>query len=256
MATAPRSARDCFAEAAEAAGRPMSRDALEHYFFRAEGRIARYVREGMTEEGAAMRAGRELGDEAAVARAIEKRQARVNMLAQEGLNARVIPGRDLDSVIAVIDGVQRKGAFKDAALSLNAMGGQRVRNTVNAFFHDLRDAGMDRAFKKADPAFERDVANELGRIDDPTWGRDTGNAQAKRLAEIIHKHQDALRLAENDAGAYVGKLDQYIARQTHNRAKIIRVGEDAWIEAIRPKLAARTFDDMLPDEIDGFLRHA
>lgn len=254
MATAPKSAKDCFAEAAEAAGRPMSRDALEHYFFRAEGRINRYVREGMTPEGAAMRAGKELGDEAAVARAVEKRQARINMLAQEGLNARVIPGRELDSVLAVIDGVQRRGAFKDAALSLNAMGGQRVRNTVNAFFHDLRNAGMDRAFKTADPAFERDVANELGRIDDPTWGRDTGNAQAKKMAEIIHKHQDALRLAENDAGAFVGKLDQYIVRQTHNRAKIIRAGEDAWVTYIRPKLAARTFDDLLPDEIDGFLR--
>ena len=60
MATAPKSAKDCFAEAAEAAGRPMSRDALEHYFFRAEGRINRYVREGMTPEGAAMRAGRRL----------------------------------------------------------------------------------------------------------------------------------------------------------------------------------------------------
>ena len=254
MATAPKSAKDCFAEAAEAAGRPMSKDDLEFYFERANARINRYTREGMTQEGAAMRAGKELGDEAAVARAIEKRQARINMLAQEGLTARVVPGRDLDSVIAVIDGVQRKGAFKDAALSLNAMGGQRVRNTVNAFFHDLEDAGMDKAFKKADPAFERDVANELGRIDDPTWGRDTGNAQAKKMAEIIHKHQDALRLAENDAGAFVGKLDQYIARQTHNRAKIIRAGEDAWVAGIRPKLAARTFDDMLPDEIDGFLR--
>lgn len=254
MATAPRTAKDCFAEAIEAAGRPLSREALEEYFTAAQGRINRYVAEGMTPDGAAMRAGKDLGDEAAVARAIEKRQARINLMAQEGLRARTIPNRELESVEAAIAGVQRKGAFKDAALSLDAMGGQRVRATTNAFMHDMDQAGLTKAFKRADPTFEREVANELGRLDDPTWGRDTGNAQAKRMAEIIHKHQDALRLAENDAGAFIGKLDQYLARQSHDRFKIKRAGYEAWRDATLPRLAERTFEDMLPQDREPWLR--
>lgn len=254
MAQRPRTSQDCFAEAAEAAGRPLSREALEDYFLRAEGRIARYTREGMTPESAAARAGRDLADEAAVARAIEKRQARINVLAQEGLRARVVEGRELESVEAAIAGVQRKGAFRNAALSLDAMGGQRVKRTMNAFMHEMDQAGLSKAFSKADPAFERDVANELGRLDDPTWGRATGNAQAKRMAEIIHKHQDALRLAENDAGAFIGKLDQYLARQSHDRFKIKRAGYEAWRDATLPRLAERTFDDILPEEREGWLR--
>ena len=254
MAQQPRNSMDCFREAAEAAGRKRSVDALEEYFFRAQGRINRYVREGLTADAAAIRAGRELGEEAALARAIEKRSARINALAQQNLGAREVADRSFDSVLSVIDGVENKGAFRNAALSLRAMGDMRVRQSLNAFFHDLNDAGLVRAFQKADPAFERDVANELGRLDDPTFGRDTGNAQAKRMAEIIHRHQDAMRLAENAAGAWIGKLDQYIARQTHDRWKIRKAGYDAWHDYIVPKLSERTFQDMLPEDIEPWLR--
>lgn len=254
MAKMPRNTQDCFREAAEAAGRRVSADALEEYFFRAQGRISRYSREGMTPDAAAMRAGRELGEEAAVARAIEKRQARINALAMDGLRSRQVPDRPLDSIMSVIDGVENKGAFRNAALSVRAMGDMRVRNTLNAFFHDLESEGLVKAFKKADPAFERDVANELGRIDDPTFGRDTGNAQAKRMAEVIYRHQDAMRLAENEAGAFIGKLDQYITRQSHDRFAVKKAGYEGWRDAIMPRLSERTFQDMLPEEVEPWLR--
>jgi hypothetical protein len=258
MAKMPRNTQDCFREAAEAAGRKLGPDALEDYYFRAQGRIGRYVREGLSPEAAAMRAGQELGEEAQLARAIEKRQARVNAMARTGLTDRAMPGRFFDSAMAVIDGVENKGAFKNAALSLRAMGDMQVRDRTNAFFHDLDQAGLVKPFKGhwwrgPDPTFERDVANELGRIDDPTWGRDTGNSQAKKMAEIIHRHQDALRLAENDAGAFIGKLDQYLARQSHDRFKIQRAGYEKWRGYITPKLGERTFQDMLPHEIEPFL---
>lgn len=254
MAQAPRNTMDCFREAAEAAGRKMSADALEDYFFKAQGRIARYERSGLAPDAAAMRAGQELGEEAKLARAIEKRQARINHMARQGLSARAIALRFYDSALSVIDGVENKGAFKNAALSLRAMGDAHVRRSTNAFMHALDQAGVLGAFKKADPAFERDVANELGRIDDPTWGRDTGNAQAKRMADIIYRHQDALRLAENAAGAYIGKLDQYIARQSHDRFKIKRAGFPEWSKFIFPRLSERTFQDMLPEDVAPFLR--
>lgn len=261
MASMPRNTQDCFREAAEAAGRKMSADALEDYFFRAQGRIGRYVREGLTPEAAAMRAGQELGEEAQLARAVEKRQARVNALARTGLSDRAMAGRYLDSAMAVIDGVENKGAFKNAALSLRAMGDMQVRDRTNAFYHDLNDNGLVKAFKGhwwrgPDPAFERDVANELGRLDDPNWGRDTGNSQAKKMAEVIHRHQDALRLAENDAGAFIGKLDQYLVRQSHDRWKIVKAGYEKWRDFVAPRLSERTFQDMMPDEIDGFLKQA
>lgn len=259
MAGAPRNSQDCFREAAEAAGRKLGPEALEEYFFKAQGRINRYANEGLTLEAAAMRAGTELGDEARMARAIEKRGARINQMAQRGLRGRELPTRLLDTAVAVVDGVENKGAFRNAALSLRAMGDARAQKATSAFFHDLQDAGLVDVFKGhwwrgPDPAFERDVANELGRIDDPAFGRDTGNGQAKRMAEIIHRHQDALRLAANDAGAYIGKNDQYLARQSHDRFKIKKAGYATWRDSIAPKLSDRTFQDMLPEDVEPFLR--
>ena len=255
----PRNTLDCFREASEAAGRKMSADALEDYFFRAQGRINRYVREGLSPDAAAMRAGQDLGEEAQLARAIEKRQARINQLARQGLSSRAIAGRFFDSAMALIDGVENKGAFRNAALSLRAMGDMQVSNRLNAFMHDLDQAGLRDVFKGhwwrgPDPAFERDVANELGRIDDPTFGRDTGNSHARKMAEIIHRHQDALRLAENAAGAYIGKLDQYIARQSHDRFAIRKAGYEKWRDYTMPRLGERTFQDMLPEEVEPFMR--
>lgn len=259
MAKMPRTTQDCFREAAEAAGRKLSADALEEYYFRAQGRINRYVAEGLTPDAAAMRAGTELGEAAKLARVIEKREARINALAKGDLGKREVPGRLLDSALSVIDGVEHKGAFRNAALSLRAQGDARVRSTLNALFHDLRDAGLDGVFnggffRRIDRAFERDVMNEMARLDDPAWGRDTGNSHAKRMAEILHRHQDAMRLAENAAGAWIGKLDQYITRQSHDRFKIRRAGYEKWREFIVPKLAERTFQDMMPHDVEPWLR--
>ena len=246
----------CFAAASKAAGRKLDEREMEFYFEKSQGRMNRYIREGMTPEQAADRAGADLGDEAKLARAIERRQARINALRQTGLTERVVPGRLVDSALAVVGGLAEwKGAFRNSALSLDAMGLSRVADTTHAFMTDLENSGLLKAFRKADPNFERDVANELGRMDDPTWGRDTGNAQAKRMAEVIYKHQDAMRLAENDAGAYIGKLDQYMTRQSHDRHKIAAAGFEQWRDFIQPRLGERTFQDMLDQfERDQFMR--
>lgn len=253
MAIAPRNFQDCFADAARAAGRRLDDDEADFYFSQAQARIGRYVRDGLTPEAAAARAGQELGAEARLARAIEKRQARVNAMAKDGLLAREVPGRLYDSAEAVIAGVHNRRTFEGAALSIDAMGAAEARNRLNAFTHELNDAGLLKAFKKGNADFERRVINELGRIDDPTWGRETGDAQAKRMAEIIHKHQDALRLSLNDAGAWIGKLDQYITRQSHDGVRIAKAGFEAWRDFIEPRLSDRTFLDVPDADRQQFL---
>lgn len=253
MAKPPTGFKKCFADASAAAGKTLDADDLDFYFTQAQARINHYVREGLTQDAAAIRAGQELAGEARLARALEKRQARVNHFAKQGLLAREVPGRLYDSAEALIAGVHTRGTFRNAALSLDAMGTAQVRERMNRMLNELDDAGLVGAFKASDPVFERRVANEMGRIDDPTWGKDSGDAKAKQMAAILHRHQDALRLAQNDAGAWIGKLDQYIARQSHDGERIQRAGFEAWRDFIAPRLAERTFADVLPQDREAHL---
>ena len=264
----------CFAAASEAAGRELSDDDLDTLFSRAQSRISRYTREGLTPAQAAQRAGRELGEEARLARAIEARSQRINFVAQKALADRVIEGREYDSIMGTITGVEKaygdtlrgaltgknKGANEyGLGDSVDARGNAAVARVLGAMELDLRKAGLLKPLLKGDKKFSRDLANELGRLSDPNWGEDSGNKFAKQAAQIIGKHLEDTRLAQNEAGAWIGKLDQYITRQSHDADKIRGDGSPAayqrWRDAILPKLDDRTFlDHDAPAEREAYLR--
>ncbi|WP_439813974.1 hypothetical protein [Zavarzinia sp. CC-PAN008] len=91
------------------------------------------------------------------------------------------------------------------------------------------------------PELEDDVANELWRLTDDTGGRDTGNAQAKQIAQAIHTAQEAARVLQNRAGAWINKLPGYVVRQSHDLLKVRDAGFAAWRAAIEPRLTDDTF---------------
>lgn len=89
---------------------------------------------------------------------------------------------------------------------------------------------------------DRDIARALWSIDDS--GKATADLapEIKRIAEIIHKHQEAVRLRTNRAGAFIRKMPGYIVRQSHDQAAIARAGLEQWTAFIRPLLdAEKTF---------------
>ena len=86
-----------------------------------------------------------------------------------------------------------------------------------------------------------DIADALWKIGNDL---DTSklNDQVVDIAKIIQKYQEAARLDANRAGANIGDLPGYIARQSHDSEKIGSAGFDKWVEDILPRLDPKTFD--------------
>jgi len=240
----------CIAAVNTAAGRELSDAELDRIFTQAQNRTRFYQAQGMDSLGAAQRAGTELGSEIRMAAAIERRSEAVNLLASRRLDARVIAGREYDSMLATLTGVAR-GTERGLADSVDANWHGHRGRLMGGLAHDLEAAGLLRALRTRDIAFERDIARELWRLRDPALPA-TGNRHAAEAARIFGKYQDALRNQLNDAGAWIGRQDHYITRQSHDTLKVRGDGSPAayaaWREAILPKLDPVTFRDAADPE--------
>lgn len=202
---------------------------------------------------AAERAARELGEEARTAAAVAERERLLNEAkrlglvgfvkgqfadnAAEGLEARLV------GVAKAKEGARRSAATEQRAVMEEYVGGLR---------YDLEAGGVYKLFTSN--AMEREVARAL-------WALDQGKAvsvtaEAQKLAEIIRKWQEKARLDQNAEGAYIGKLSDYIGRQSHDvtllrKAAGLSVRADdprhfeAWRDFIKPLLdpTRTTIDD-------------
>jgi hypothetical protein len=237
---------ECIAAANAAAGRQLSDDEAERIFSNAQQRVRYYQAQGIDPLAAAQRAGSELGAEIRNAAAIERRQEALNLLARRRLDARVIDGKEYDSVLAALTGVQR-GTERGLADSVDASRHALAEKMKGGLIHDIREAGLFKAlnmdfpgmFRPIDQAFERDIARELWRVRDPSLPG-TGNTHAEAAARILGKWQEAMRQQLNQAGAWIERLDHYVTRQSHDMMKVRGNGSPeafrAWRDFIMPRL--------------------
>lgn len=163
--------------------------------------------------------------------------------AAEGLEARLV------GVAKAKEGARRSAATEQRAVMEEYVGGIR---------YDLESAGVYELFRSN--AMQQEVARAL-------WALDQGKkanvpAEAQKLAEIIRKWQEKARLDQNAEGAAIGKLNDYIGRQSHDvtllrKAAGLAVRADdprhfeAWRDFIRPLL-----DYDRTNVSDEFLREA
>jgi hypothetical protein len=84
--------------------------------------------------------------------------------------------------------------------------------------------GLAEAIRK-DPAFDSAVRREM---EEPGG---TGDATARQAAEILGKSLEEVRRTLNDAGANIGKLENY-APHNHGAAKLLKAGRGRWVEDI------------------------
>lgn len=251
--------KDCVDAIKKASGRDLSDDEAQAIFEAVEDRIRREMKKGMTRAEAGRKAGKELSEEMRLAVAIEKRSQTINALVWSDLSARRVEGREADAVQALVTGFagkfRRPGNFANAGLSVDAMGIAAVERAHGAVIADLERAGLFDAVARRDANFERDIIREMWRLDDPNAGTATGNKHAADVAAILSKHMEIARLEQNKAGAWIGKQDHYVGRQTHDRYKIRTAGFDAWRETIEARLDPRTFDGLeTPGERTSWLR--
>lgn len=79
------------------------------------------------------------------------------------------------------------------------------------------------------------------------FGENTGDGAAKALSKAWGDTAEHARKLFNAAGGDIGKLEKWGLPQTHDALALKRVGKDAWVEAILPRLDAGRMIDTATD---------
>lgn len=193
-------------------------------------------------EQATLRAADELGKQAQHAALIEKRNALLN-LRRRGEIVSFVRGSFADrpdlgiESLLVGTNLARQGSRLSVAAEQKALGDAYI----GGFIHDLERQDLTAIIAKGDS--DVDIADALWKIG---TNQDTSklNDQVVSIARTIQKYQEAARIDANRAGANIGNLPGYIARQSHDGEKIGSAGFDKWREEILPRLDQRTLDDV------------
>ncbi|MFJ1336755.1 hypothetical protein ACIKP7_01285 [Pseudomonas caricapapayae] len=240
MATLPSGISPC-ADAVRAAAGDMESGEIQEIFQLLRGRTQEILaREGaLSSEQAALRAADELAKQAEHAAIIEKRNALLNVRARARLVSFVRdqfadrPDLGIESFL-VGTNVARQGSRLSVAAEQKALGDAYIGGLLS----DLDRADLVPILAKGDS--DQDIADALWRIGKDLDTKDL-NPQVVEIAKLIQKYQEGARLDANRAGANIGKLPGYIARQSHDSERIGQAGFDKWAEEILPRLDPETF---------------
>jgi len=264
---------DCVDEIRRAGGGKLTDDQvlqiLEAVDRRRRAKLAAGQLQGVDE--ATIQAARELGEEARVAALIEKRSRLLNVLRKQERFGRydAAPSEEARALSAM--NVGREGPQAGLAYSVDAEAQAIKTGLLGPMIGELRQAGLEPVMRAADENTQLALARELWRQSDPSAPA-SGNRFAEQAAGIVGRYQEAARVMQNKAGAWIGKTPGWIVRQSHDSYRIAhasaasfgdrlrRGGTDAdfaaWHDVILPRLHERTFEDVGADKADrdGFLR--
>jgi hypothetical protein len=193
-----------------------------------------------------------------------------------------LPGDEADKLRAHDVGTEKQGRWSGA--SVDAEGRARTVGLWGmvekglASRPGLRSRLVSNIRGRSDPAFERMVAREMARLN----GADiapTGDADAVEAARLFTDALEAGRRMQNGEGAWIGKIEGYIGRQSHDALRVaggfwreLKAGGlrgaltdwpaarrkasakafREWRDFIRPKLDRRTFDGVEWDAESGY----
>lgn len=229
------------ADAVRAAAGDMESSEIQEIFQLLRGRTQEILaREGaLGSEQAALRAADELARQAEHAAIIERRNALINVRARARLVAFVRdqfadrPDLGVESFL-VGTNLARQGSRLSVAAEQKGLGDAYT----GGMLADLDRADLIGILTKGDS--DQDIADALWRIGKDQDTKDL-NPQVVEIAQIIQKYQEGARIDANRAGASIGKLPGYIARQSHDSEKMGAAGFDRWAEEILPRLDSATF---------------
>lgn len=247
MAKIPAGFNRCISgvQAAMGEGRELDEDDLIRLFQKSQGRIRRYEAAGMSRSDAAYRAGQEMGQEYKLAAAVEQRSRLINIARRRDIMSQIETGKEVPSLRRVLSRVD------SSVYGLQA-------EVMGPLVAKMEKAGLLKVMSRGDKQFDQRVALEMEAITRGERGT-TGDKLARQAAEIISEAQERVRLMQNEAGAYIGKLENYVARTSHDMFKVRGDIKNAagrydgeanfakWRDFIRDKLDDRTFDSL--DEI-------
>lgn len=230
----------------------MTDKELDEVLEQMRGRQANLIRGGADPSTAAAQAGMEVAEKLRAAAAIEKRNALINRRIRiEALDYLNTTWSDnlAEGVLSILYGSSH--AREGSRASANAAQSANFRRYMGGVFGELDAAGLFDVLKRGE--LDRDVFVAMRSIKDEAALKQLPE-QAVAIAKILDKWQEVSRIEANRAGAWIGKVDDYGLRQTHNADRLMKAGEAKWKADILPKLdLPRMFPDGVPKDLDDWL---
>lgn len=230
----------------------LSEKELDQVLEEMRAKQARFVREGSDSSMAAARAGREVADLLRAATVIEKRNAALNFKVRtEALDyVQTTWGDDqAEGIFALLYG-SPKARFGSRA-SVNAAQDANFRKYTSGVAGDLEAAGLFDVLRRGE--MDRDIARAMWSIGDEASLKKLPD-QVVQIAKTLQKWQEVARLDGNRHGGWIGKLDNYVVRQSHNPDRLTIAGEAKWKQSIVARLDfEKTFPDGPPKDLDNWL---
>lgn len=246
--------QDCIDAIRSAAG-DLSDDEMVQILetLRNERDAIRAADESVSLEEAALQAAEKLSRDMEQAAYIERRNAAINLRRRSEALAYIRNNwadrydLGLESFL-VGTNVSRVGSRASVAAEQK----QLSQSYIAGFLNDMETSGNLGVL--ASGAMDREIANALWRLDQA--GADFADlpSQAVDIAKAMRKWQEAARVDANKAGAAIGKLDNYIVRQSHDPYHLEIKGQQAWKDFILPRLDPKTFQGV--KDVDKFLDEA
>jgi|AGTN01.3.fsa_nt_gi hypothetical protein len=230
----------------------LSEKELDEVLEQMRKRQARLMADGADPAVASAQAGREIADTLRAAAAIEKRNAAINLRVRtEALDYIQTTWADdpAEGVLALLYG-SPKARFGSRA-SANAAQDANFRKYTAGVAGELQAAGLFDVLRRGE--MDRDVARAMWSINDPATLASIPS-QAVEIAKVLQKWQEVARLDANRHGAWIGKLDNYVVRQSHSPDRLSQAGEAKWKSFILPRLDLKAmFPDGPPKNMDDWL---
>lgn len=191
--------------------------------------------EGVPVEQALADASRRYARDAKTAAMIEKRNALINLQRYQqnlGYVRSIWSDKPDEGLRALLTGSieGRQGARASVARGQRELMGQYFGQVTT----DLERLGLMETLKTGE--LDIPISKALWQLNTESPNLTGIPKDAQSIARVIHKAQEVARADANRAGAWIGKQDGYITRQSHDSYKLSRKGLQAWVESIAPKL--------------------
>lgn len=255
---------DCIAEIREAAGGALTDDQVAEIADEVQRRMRRKRARNAAarDQDIAVEAAEEVATEARIALMIERKQRAINILVRTTRMESIanLQGYGLTPYEAMkaqtvgtefaVPGARQSTDAAAFAIETEWLGGLEAELRRAGVFDLLTNRKRSRSGEEGQGAghLDLEIAKELRAVSGGE-ASPTGNAQARQIAEIVHKYQTVAVERLNRAGAYIVPRWDYIVRQTHDPHRIERVGFEEWSAKISEHLDHdETFGGAAPEK--------
>jgi hypothetical protein len=189
----------------------------------------------------------------------ERKRAKRSAIFQARAVARVVSyisdnwaGDAAKGLDALIGGVHRN--IPGARDSLHTHVKQMMGLYSNTLASELDRLGPEMTSLFSSHAMDNEISEAVFR---KARGQDISDLpeQAVKIADVIGKVNEMMRLEANDAGAFVAKLEDYIFRNSHDAGRIKKAGPDEWTDYTLARIDwKKSFDTDNIDDARAILR--